>query len=50
MAGWLSEARQGGHDPRKEDIQMSVFTFRGGEPYDHAVYYPSLDEFRVETW
>lgn len=50
MAGWLSEARQAGHDPRKDHIELSVFTFRGGEPYDHVIYYPSTDTFREEAW
>lgn len=45
MAGWLSEARQAGHDPRQDHIELSVFTFRGGEPYDHVIYFPSTDTF-----
>jgi len=49
MAGWLSEARQAGHDPHKDNIELSVFTFRGEKPYDHVIYYPSTDTFRDEA-
>lgn len=45
MAAWISEARNKGHDPRKENIELSVFTFRGGEETDHVTYFPKRDVF-----
>ena len=50
MAGWLSEARNRGHDPRKDGIELSVFTFRGGEPFDHVIYFAGQDEFDGYEW
>jgi hypothetical protein len=45
MAAWLSEARSGGHDPRKETVELSVFTFQDGNETDHVIYFPHLDVF-----
>jgi hypothetical protein len=45
MAAWVSEARDSGHDPRKENVELSVFTFKDGEETDHVIYFPHLDVF-----
>jgi hypothetical protein len=45
MAAWISEARSKGHDPRKEDVELSIFTFRGGKEVDHIAYFPGRDVF-----
>jgi len=45
MAAWISEARDKGHDPRKENVELSVFTFQDGEETDHVIYFPRLDVF-----
>jgi hypothetical protein len=45
MSAWLSEARNEGHDPRKENIELSVFTFEDGKETDHIIYFPSHDVF-----
>ena len=47
MAAWISEARSEGHDPRKENIELSVFTFKGGEEVDHIAYFPRRDVFEA---
>jgi hypothetical protein len=45
MAAWISEARREGRDPRKDNVQLSVFTFKDGEETDHVIYFPHLDVF-----
>lgn len=45
MAAWLSESRNKGHDPRKENIELSVFTFEGEAETDHVTYFPKRDVF-----
>lgn len=45
MAAWISESRDKGHDPRKENVELSVFTFQDGEETDHVIYFPRLDVF-----
>lgn len=45
MAAWLSEARSQNHDPRKENIELSVFTFEGDKETDHIIYFPKRDVF-----
>lgn len=47
MAAWLSEARNKGHDPRKENIELSVFTFEGDKETDHIIYFPKRDVFEA---
>jgi len=47
MAAWLSEARNEGHDPRKENIELSVFTFEGDTETDHIIYFPKRDVFEA---
>jgi hypothetical protein len=47
MSAWLSEARNEGHDPRKENIELSVFTFEDGKETDHIIYFPSHDVFEA---
>jgi len=47
MAAWLSEARNEGHDPRKENIELSVFTFQGDKETDHIIYFPERDVFEA---
>jgi hypothetical protein len=45
MAAWLSEARSGGHNARRENVELSVFTFEDGNETDHVIYFPHLDVF-----
>lgn len=47
MAAWLSEARNKGHDPRKENIELSIFTFEGEAETDHVTYFPGRDVFEA---
>lgn len=47
MSAWLSEARNEGHDPRKENIELSVFTFQGDKETDHIAYFPDRDVFEA---
>lgn len=45
MLAWISEARSNDHDPRKENVELSVFTFEDGKETDHIIYFPKRDVF-----
>lgn len=45
MAAWLSEASKIGHDPRIDNVELSVFTFENEEETDHVIYFPRRDVF-----
>jgi len=45
MLAWISEARSNKRDPRKEGVELSVFTFEDGEETDHVTYFPKRDVF-----
>ena len=47
MSAWLSEARSLDHDPRKENVELSIFTYRGDKETDHIAYFPDRDVFEA---
>jgi hypothetical protein len=47
MAAWLSEASKAGHDPRIDNVELSVFTFEKGKETSHVIYFPERDVFEA---
>ena len=47
MLAWISAAREEGRDPRKENVELSVFTFMDGKSVDHITYFPKRDVFEA---
>jgi hypothetical protein len=47
MAAWLSEASKAGHDPRIDNVELSVFTFEKGKETSDVIYFPERDVFEA---